>query len=292
MKPAPVAVTKQPGLNLYLLGCALVAALGGLLFGFDTAVISGTTDALRTKFGLNDNLLGFTVAIALIGTIVGSIGASRPADAIGRRGTLAILGVIYFVSALGCALSWDWWSFLLFRFIGGLAVGGASVVSPLYIAEVSPAQYRGRMVAITQFNVVFGILLAYVSNFVIGSLHLGENEWRWMFGVMAVPSAVFFLLIFLTPQSPRWLVARGRLEEARAVLARCGSDTAGVEDEIRAIQHSIDPAHHGPREPFYCRRYARPIQLAVAIAVFNQLSGINAVLYYTPAIFKMAGAGV
>jgi sugar porter (SP) family MFS transporter len=282
----------KPTLHVYLFGCALVAALGGLLFGFDTAVISGTTDALRVKFALTDNLLGFTVASALIGTIIGSIGAGRPADALGRRGALSLLGVIYFASSLGCAMSWSWWSFLLFRFVGGLAVGGASVVSPLYIAEISPAYYRGRMVAITQFNIVFGILLAYLSNYVIGILHLGEQEWRWMFGVMAIPSALFFLLTFLTPQSPRWLVARGRLVEARGVLERCGSDTGSVEAEIREIQDSLNLAHHSLREPFYCRRYLKPILLAVAIAAFNQLSGINAVLYYTPAIFKMSGAGV
>jgi len=278
--------------NFYLLGCVLVAALGGLLFGFDTAVISGTTDALRAKFSLSPNLLGFTVASALIGTILGSIGAGRPADAMGRRGALAVVGVIYCVSSLGCAFSWDWWSFLAFRFLGGVAVGGASVISPLYISEISPAYKRGRMVAITQFNIVFGILLAYLSNYVIGGLHLGENEWRWMFGIMAVPSVLFFLLIFFTPQSPRWLVARGRLAEARIVLQRCGSDTGNVEDEIQEIQHSMDLGHHSLREPFYCRRYRKPIMLAVAISAFNQLSGINAVLYYTPYIFKMAGAGV
>ena len=282
----------KPAFNLYLLGCALVAALGGLLFGFDTAVISGTTDALRAKFALSDNLLGFTVASALIGTILGSIGAGKPADVIGRRGALAVLGVIYFVSSLGCAFSWDWWSFLAFRFMGGLAVGGASVVSPLYIAEISPAYYRGRMVAITQFNVVFGILLAYLSNYLIGGLHLGANEWRWMFGIMAGPSALFFLLIFLTPQSPRWLVAKNRVDEARTVLLRCGSDTGSIEEEIVEIQQSMDLAHHSLREPFYCRRYLKPILLAVAMGAFNQLSGINAVLYYTPSIFKMAGAGV
>ena len=282
----------QPPFSLYLLGCALVAALGGLLFGFDTAVISGTVDALRAKFDLSDNLLGFTVASALIGTILGSIGAGRPADIFGRRAALAALGIIYVVSSLGCAFAWNWWAFLAFRFLGGLAVGGASVVSPLYIAEISPAYYRGRMVAITQFNVVSGILLAYLSNYLIGGMHLGENEWRWMFGVMAAPSLMFFLLIFLTPQSPRWLVAQGRLDEARTVLERCGSDTGSVEDEIRGIQHSMDLAHHSIREPFYCRRYLKPILLAVAMGAFNQLSGINAVLYYTPSIFKMAGAGV
>ena len=176
--------------------------------------------------------------------------------------------------------------------MGGLAVGGASVVSPLYIAEISPARYRGRLVAITQFNIVLGILLAYLSNYLIGRLHLGAQEWRCMFGVMAAPAAAFCLLIFLTAQSPRWLVARGRLDEARVVLERCGSDSGSVEDEIREIQHSMDLAHHSLREPFYCRRYLKPILLAVAISAFNQLSGINAVLYYTPSIFKMAGAGV
>lgn len=289
---AVVPAASKPPFTLYLLGCTLVAALGGLLFGFDTAVISGTTDALRAKFALSDNLLGFTVASALIGTILGSIGAGRPADVFGRRAALAVLGVIYVVSSLGCAFAWDWWSFLGFRFMGGLAVGGASVVSPLYIAEISPACYRGRMVAITQFNVVLGILLAYLSNYLISGMHLGANEWRWMFGVMAAPSLVFFLLIFLTPQSPRWLVARGRLDEARGVLKRCGTDTGNVDDEIREIQRSMDLAHHSISEPFYCRRYLKPIMLAVAMGAFNQLSGINAVLYYTPWIFKMAGAGV
>ena len=275
-----------------VLGYTLIAALGGLLFGFDTAVISGTVDALQAKFALSNALLGFTVASALIGTILGAIGSGRPADVIGRRGALAILGLIYVVSSLGCALSWDWWSFLFFRFMGGLAVGGASVVSPLYIAEISPAHYRGRMVAITQFNVVFGILLAYLSNYLIGGLHLGANEWRWMFGIMALPSSLFFLLIFLTPQSPRWLVSRNRLAEAKTVLLRCGTDTGNVDDEISEILQSMDLEHHTLREPFFCRRYLKPILLAVAMAAFNQLSGINAVLYYTPSIFKMAGAGV
>jgi MFS transporter, SP family, xylose:H+ symportor len=286
------STVKKPGVSAYLLGCALIAALGGLLFGFDTAVISGTTDALKSIFSLSQNLLGFTVASALIGTIIGSISAGRPADAIGRRGALAILGAIYCVSAVGCALAWDWWSFLFFRFLGGLAVGGASVVSPLYIAEISPAAYRGRLVAITQFNVVLGILLAYLSNYIIGSLHLGADEWRWMFGVMAAPSLLFFVLVFFTPQSPRWLVAKGRSEAAGAVLRRCGTDSGSVDDEIREIQASLDLSHHTMRERFYCRRYSKPIMLAVAMAAFNQLSGINAVLYYTPSIFKMAGAGV
>jgi sugar porter (SP) family MFS transporter len=181
--------------------------------------------------------------------------------------------------------------FIAFRFIGGLAVGGASVVSPLYIAEISPARYRGRLVAITQLNIVVGILLAYLSNYIIGSLHIGANECRWMFGVMAVPSTVFFLLLFLTPQSPRWLVAKGRVEEGRTVLQLCGTDAGNVEEEIRDIQASLDLTHHTLEERFYRAKYRKPIMLAVAIAAFNQLSGINALIYYTAFIFKMAGYG-
>ena len=270
---------------------ALIAALGGLLFGFDTAVISGATDWLKSHFALTDNWLGFTVSSALVGTIIGAIAISRPADAIGRRSILFVLAVFYFISALGCAMAWDWWSFVTFRFLGGLAVGGASVASPMYIAEIAPAAYRGRLVAFAQFNIVLGILLAYLSNYVIVNLQLGEIQYRWMFGVMAAPSAAFFLLLFFTPQSPRWLVARNRIAEARVVLEKCGTDSGGVEDEIREIQASLDVDHHKLSEPFFCRKYLKPIMLAVAIAMFNQLSGINAILYYSAHIFEMAGAG-
>ena len=274
-----------------LLRSAVVAGLGGLLFGFDTAVISGTTEWLRREFILNDFMLGFTVASALIGTIIGSIAVGKPADTVGRRGVLYVLAVLFIVSSIGCGMAWTWGMFIAFRFIGGLAVGGASVVSPLYIAEISPAAYRGRLVAITQLNIVVGILLAYLSNYIIGSLHIGANECRWMFGVMAVPSIVFFLLLFLTPQSPRWLVAKGRVEEGRMVLQLCGTDAGNVEEEIRDIQASLDLTHHTLEERFYQAKYRKPIMLAVAIAAFNQLSGINALIYYTAFIFKMAGYG-
>ena len=290
--PTPeIAQSPNGRLTSALLLSAIVAALGGLLFGFDTAVISGTTDWLKSQFGLTDFSLGFTVASALIGTIVGSITVGRPADILGRRGILFILAILYLISAVGCALAWGWWSFMAFRFLGGLAVGGASVVSPMYIAEISPARLRGRLVAVTQFNIVLGILLAYLSNYTIGSLHLGPNECRWMFGVMAVPSAAFFLLLFLTPQSPRWLIALGRVDEARVVLEKCGTEPNHLEEEVREIQASLDVRHHTLDEPFFCRKYLKPILLAVAIAAFNQLSGINALIYYTPHIFKMAGAG-
>ncbi len=270
---------------------SLIASLGGLLFGFDTAVISGTTNWLGQIFELSSFWLGFTVASALIGTIIGAIAVGKPADKYGRKNILIVLAVLYFVSALGSAFAWDWYSFLFFRLIGGLGVGGASVVSPMYVAEISPAKFRGRFVALIQFNIVFGILLAFFSNYVIAGLNLGEIEWRWMFGVEAVPAVVFFFLLFFTPFSPRWLIAVGRIDEAKIVLEKCGTDSGSVEEEIKEIQTSLDLEHHKLREPFYCKKYLKPILLAVAIAMFNQLSGINALMYYAPHIFKMAGAG-
>jgi sugar porter (SP) family MFS transporter len=273
-----------------LLRSTIVAALGGLLFGFDTAVISGTTDALRDVFALSSQSLGFTVASALIGTILGAIFVGKPADSFGRRKILSALAVFYFVSALGSALAWDWYSFLIFRFLGGLAVGGASVVAPMYIAEISPARVRGRMVAVTQFNIVLGILLAFFSNYIIANLNLGETAWRWMFGIEAVPAAAFFVLLFGNPYSPRWLVAKGRIDEATRTLHMLGTDTGNVDEEIAAIKDSLNQEHHLLREPFFCKKYRKPIMLAVLIAMFNQLSGINALMYYAPHIFKMAGA--
>ena len=278
-------------MNPRLIGSTIIAALGGLLFGFDTAVISGTTHRLQAEFALSPFLLGFTVASALIGTILGSIAAGRPADRYGRKNTMFIVALLYFVSAAGSALAWDWISFVSFRFIGGLGVGGASVVSPMYIAEISPARYRGRLVAVTQFNIVLGILLAFFSNYCIARMDLGDIDWRWMFGVEALPALAFFFLLFLVPRSPRWLVARDRIGEARAVLERCGTDSGNIEREIGEIQNSLHAERGALGEPLFQRRYARPILLATAIAMFNQLSGINAVLYYAPRIFEMAGAG-
>jgi SP family xylose:H+ symportor-like MFS transporter len=289
----PSAAAERPSLRPTgtLLASTVIAALGGLLFGFDTAVISGTTQALQSVYRLSGFGLGFTVASALIGTILGSVAVGRPADALGRRRVLFAIALLYLVSAAGSALAWSWWSFLAFRFVGGLGVGGASVLSPMYIAEISPAPLRGRLVAVTQFNIVLGILLAFFSNYLIAELALGAAEWRVMFGVEAVPALAFFVLLFATPASPRWLVARGRPDAARGVLARLGTDPGGLEEELRAIQASLDLEHHRLEEPFFQRAYRGPILLAVAIAAFNQLSGINALMYYAPAIFRMAGAG-
>ncbi len=236
---------------------------------------------------------GFLVASALIGTVVGSVAVGKPADRYGRRSVMFGLAALYFISAVGSALAWDWYSFVIFRFIGGLGVGGASVVAPMYIAEISPAYARGRLVALAQFNIVLGILVAYLSNFIVGSLELGEVEWRWMFGVEALPATVYFFLLVLTPRSPRWLLAVGREPEAREVLIRVGTDLAGesVEAEIKQIKASLNIERHNLQEAFFQRKYMTPILLAVAIAAFNQLSGINAILYYSRRIFESAGFG-
>jgi sugar porter (SP) family MFS transporter len=275
----------------YVVYSAIVAALGGLLFGFDTAVISGTTGWLQKSFNLSTFWLGFTVASALIGTIAGAIIIGKPADKYGRRNVLFVVALLFFFSAIGSALAWDWYSFLIFRFIGGIAVGAASVASPLYIAEISPAKYRGRLVAITQFNIVLGMLLAFFSNYLITGFDLGAIEWRWMFGVEAIPAALFFVLLFRNPNSPRWLIAKNRIEEAKIVLEKFGTDNVSVEEEIIAIKASLDTELNSVKEPLLSKKYIKPIMLAIAIAMFNQLSGVNAIWYYAPHIFKMAGAG-
>ena len=276
-------------MNPTLLRCSIIAALGGLLFGFDTAVISGTTDHLKRVFDLEGGGLGFTVASALIGTILGAVLASQPADLIGRRSTLVWIAILYFVSAVGSAAAWDWYSFVAFRWLGGLGVGASSVVAPMYIAEISPPRFRGRLVAITQFNIVFGILVAYMSNYGVALLDFGPVEWRIMFGIEALPAAVFLGLMFLTPRSPRWLVAQGRSAEAARVLELVGAEDVGR--ELREIEDSLAETAKSANESLLQNKYGRPVSLAVAIATFNQLSGINALMYYAPHIFRMAGAG-
>src|SRR6516165_6039111 len=220
-------------LNLVLLRSAAVAALGGLLFGFDTVVISGTTQALTELFRLTPISLGVTVSSALAGTIVGSMLAGLPGDVWGRRDSLRLLAVLYLISAVGCALAWSWAALVVFRVVGGLAIGGSSVLGPMYIAEIAPAQYRGRLVGMFQFNVVFGILLAYFSNYLIGTLKLGDLEWRWKLGIAALPAAIFLVMLFGIPRSPRWLVKKGRVDEAREVLRITGEQN--YEEELRDI---------------------------------------------------------
>ena len=230
----------------------MVAALGGLLFGFDTAVISGTNEALQKVFDLDSFWLGFTVAVAMIGTIVGSLAIGKPSDVFGRKNALFALAVCYFVSALGCGLARNWWEFLAARFLGGLAIGGASVVTPMYIAEISPPHLRGRLVMVNQLNIVIGVLLSYVSNYLIAQYFEFDVAWRWMLGLLALPSAIFFFLIFSIPESPRSLVKSGRSAEAR----RCSSDSAieDVERELAAIQASLADRPGHVQERLFQRR--------------------------------------
>lgn len=274
-------------LSPYVLRSAAVAALGGLLFGFDTAVIAGTTRALTSEYSLSPAMLGFTVSSALGGTVLGSVVAGPPSDRYGRRACLQALGVLYVLSAAGCAFAWNWYALLLFRVLGGLAIGGSSVIGPMYIAEIAPAAKRGRLVGMFQFNVVLGILLAYLSNYLVAQAGLGAVEWRWKFGVAALPAAAFFLALFGIPQSPRWLAKVGRREEARDVLIRIGEPD--VDRELREIEETTGTERGFRSEPLFQRRYRKPIFLAITIGMFNQLAGINAILYYLNDIFERAG---
>jgi sugar porter (SP) family MFS transporter len=274
-------------LNAYLAKSALVAALGGLLFGFDTAVISGTTGALTETYHLVPRLLGITVSSAIWGTVLGSMLAGFPGERYGRRDSLRGLAVLYLISGLGCAVAWSWHALVAFRFIGGLGIGGSSVLGPMYIAEIAPAKWRGRLVGLFQFNVVFGILLAYLSDYLIGLKQFGASEWRWDLGVTAIPAALFFVLLFTIPRSPRWLAMKGRIAEARSVLQLTGDEN--FEHDLEEIVQSITVEQNQAAEKLFSRRYLFPIFLAVSIAMFNQLSGINAILYYLSDIFSHAG---
>lgn len=275
------------GMNAYLIKSIIVGALGGLLFGFDTAVIAGTTHQLTQVFNLSPTQLGITVSIALWGTVIGAMSAGVIGDRIGGREALRILAAFYVISALGSALAWNWPSLLVFRFIGGLGIGGSSVLGPVYIAEIAPARWRGLLVGSFQVNIVIGILVAYLSNYLIGLAGLGMNEWRWQLGVAALPAILFFIMLFGIPRSARWLVTKNRIDEGRDVLEKLGSD-----DPQRELDEIVDSVHISGQphsEPLFQRRYLRPIYLAVTVAAFNQLAGINAILYYLNDIFGMAG---
>ena len=265
----------------------VVGALGGLLFGFDTAVIAGTTHSLTAVYGLSPSQLGLTVAMALVGTIVGAMSAGIPGQKWGGRETLRVLAVFYVLSALGCAFAWNWYALLAARFIGGLGIGGSSVLGPVYIAELAPAKMRGRLVGLFQINVVIGILLAYFSNYCIARMGLGSVEWRWQFGVAALPAVLFLVMLFGIPPRARWLVTQNRVQEARSVLQLMGAENP--EAELKEIVDSIHLERLQTAEPLFTRKYRLPIFLAITIGMFNQLSGINAILYYLNDIFGAAG---
>lgn len=275
--------------NRKVLMWSVVVALGGFLFGFDTAVISGAEQSIQHYWNLSPTEHGFTVSIALIGTIIGSLIGSIPSDRLGRRTTLIIIAALYLVSSLGTALATNWYVFLFFRLLGGLGVGASSVTAPIYISEIAPAHKRGRLVAMFQFNVVFGILLSYFSNYLIGQD--GDTAWRWMLGVQAFPSLLFLVLLQLVPESPRWLISKkGKIEEAKAILKIVAPEN--YEEVARNIQNNKEEEQaSGDASQLLSRKYKFPIMLAVVFAIFNQVSGINAIIYYAPRIFEMTGLG-
>ena len=278
-------------MNTRLIVWSVTAALSGFLFGFDTVVISGAEKTIQSLWELNDSLHGLAVSMALWGTVLGSLIGSWPTDRLGRKGTLIWIGVLYFISAVWSALADDVYAFMIARFIGGLGVGISTVAAPLYISEIAPPQQRGRLTGMFQFNIVFGILVAFLSNWLLADI--GPNAWRWMLGIEAIPALIYSVMCLSLLESPRWLNLRGRTDESMRVL-RAINPTARPEqiqqlaDEITAAsQHPLNR----PRSRFWSKRLQTPILLAFLIAFFNQASGINAILYFAPRIFEMTGLG-
>jgi sugar porter (SP) family MFS transporter len=263
------------------------AALAGLLFGFDTAVIAGVTGDLTRIYRLTPETLGVTVSAALWGTLIGALFTGKPGDRYGSRRVLGLLGILYVLAGLGCALVTDWTAFLAFRFACGLAIGGSSVLAPVYIAEIAPPARRGMLVGLFQLAIVTGILVAYLSNAVVGSL-VSEAAWRWKLGVTAAPAILFLVLLARIPDSPRWLILSGRLDDARTAMARIGLSADEASAELASVETAL--RQDAPGETLSWRKHRKPILLAVATAMFNQLAGINAVLYYLNDIFAKAGS--
>jgi sugar porter (SP) family MFS transporter len=270
--------------SAYAVGISLIAALGGFLFGFETAVISGAEKTIQKLWSLSSFLQGFTVAASLIGTVLGSLIASVPAQKFGRKKTLVAISILYLISAIGCASTYTWALFILFRFVGGIAVGASSVAGPMYISEIAPARMRGRLAGSFQLMIVTGIFVAYLTNFLFANY--GDSAWRWMLGIMVVPALIFAILLRFVPESPRWLVLNNRDAEAEKIFKRLGETSA-----LQIIREEHELSKHGIKEQLFNGNFNKPILFAVILAMFNQLSGINAILYYAPRIFEMAGFG-
>lgn len=271
-------------MNRHLLFVTVVSALGSFLFGFDTAVISGTTKFITDYFNLTDATLGITVSVALWGTVLGAVIVAKPGDLWGRRLMLLICGATYLISALGCAFASGWYTLLVFRFIGGIAIGASSVMAPMYIAEIAPARIRGRLVAVVQLNIVIGILVAFFTNYLL--VNIGESNWRWMFGIMALPAAIFFVLLFVVPESPRWLVKKNMSERAKSVLRKVGAKN--INFELGQIVESLKEEHGTTK--LLQKKYGLAILCGVLFPFLAILSGINVIMYYAPMIFEKAGS--
>ena len=263
---------------------SIIVALGGFLFGFDTAVISGVEKHIQELFRLSSFQHGFAISSALIGTVVGALISGRPADRFGRKPILFIIALLYVVSAVGSALANNVGAFIVFRFLGGIGVGASSVVAPMYIAEISPAKIRGRMTGFFQFNVIFGILIAYISNFLLREA--GSEPWRWMLGVAGIPATIFFILLFLIPESPRFLIKIGQIAKARLIFEKI--EVSSIDEEIEEIKLTVEQSSFN-KQTLFSRKYFKPISIAFLVAMFNQFSGINAILYYAPRIFELSG---
>ena len=269
---------------------SIASALAGFLFGFDTVVISGTEQKIQSLWRLSAGMHGFAMASALYGTILGAFYGGRPTDRFGRKKTLLFIGVLYVLSAVGCGLAPDVWVFIAARFLGGLGIGISTVAAPLYISEIAPPSYRGRLAGMFQFNIVFGIVVAFASNALLAGL--GENAWRWMLGVAAFPSLAYTLMCLGIPESPRWLLVRkGDRQAGLEVLRLIEPEAAPAAIQAEADRILAASAMPSGRAQFWTRRLRTPIILAFLIAFFNQLSGINAVLYFAPRIFELAGLG-
>ncbi|MFM7400098.1 MAG: sugar porter family MFS transporter [Bacteroidota bacterium] len=276
-------------MNKKLVLWSITVGLGGFLFGLDTAVISGAEQDIQRLWNLDSWQHGLAVAMALYGTVIGAAFGGIPADKAGRKPTLLWIGILFFVSALGTALVNDVYSFMLFRFLGGLSIGASSVVAPVYISEIAPPKYRGRMVISFQVNIVVGILLAYVSNYLLEGVG-GDNDWRWMLGVVALPALAFSVMMMTTPETPRWLLlTKGDEAAARKVLSITNEE--GVDAAIQDIRQSAEGESGEKRDRLFSGKYNFPVLLAFLFAAFNQLSGINAVIYFAPRIFEMTGLG-
>jgi MFS transporter, SP family, arabinose:H+ symporter len=277
-------------LNFYLFGCAVVAALAGFLFGFDTVVISGAEQTIQSLWNLSPGVQGFAIGSALYGTVLGALLGFWPTDLLGRKKTLLMIGVLYVISAVGCAFSTGVYSFTAARLIGGFGIGVSTVAAPLYISEIAPPALRGRLAGMFQFNIVFGILIAYLSNRLLSGI--GPNAWRWMLGVAAFPSLVYALLCLGIPESPRWLIVRKGDRKAGMDVLKLIEPDASLE-KIEAGADEILAASSAQKSPakFWTWRLRFPMALAFFIAFFNQLSGINAVLYFAPRIFELTGMG-
>lgn len=269
---------------------SITSALAGFLFGFDTVVISGAEQIIQKLWGLSTHMQGFAMASALYGTVLGALVGGWPTDRFGRKKTLLTIGMFYLVSAVGCAFSTGVWSFIAARFIGGLGIGISTVVAPLYIAEIAPPAYRGRLAGMFQFNIVFGILIAYGSNWLLSGI--GENAWRWMLGVAAFPSLIYTVSCFGLPESPRWLIGRkGDRAAGVRVLRLIEPDATPAQIDAEADQILAASSTRKTSTRFWTMRLRIPILLAFLVAFFNQLSGINAILYFAPRIFELTGLG-